>query len=102
VQKLTALLCDLNKFSSLCVITCLEYFDDAKHEHVKKDSEDEDEEAVDRSSKCRFGFVFLKLEGESVITLHHLLKKASKSSLSRRIALAQAIINCLLSLHSIN
>lgn len=102
VQKLAALLCDFNKPSSLRVPTCLGYFDDGEHEYAKRDPEDEDEEAADRPPEYRFGFVFLKPEGGSVVTLHHLLNKAPKPSLSRRIALAQAIANCLLSLHSVN
>ncbi|MCJ1307513.1 hypothetical protein MMC25_001159 [Agyrium rufum] len=104
VQKLAALLCDVNKPDSLRVATCLGYFNDAERADATRDAEDQDEieDTDDRPPECRFGFVFLKPEGGPVVTLHHLLNKAPKPSLSRRIALAQAIANCLLSLHSVN
>ena len=95
VQKLSALLGDPKKPRSLRVPLCLGYFDDAEHHSDGQGSDD-------RPPNCRFGFVFLKPEKTSIISLHDLLERVPMPPLTRRVALAKAVANCILSLHSVN
>ena len=105
MQKLAAVLCDPTKPSSLRVPICLGYFDDAEAVYRNRDTSDDEN---DRSPECRFGLVFLKPDyisgsgSSTIVSLQDLLNRSSCPSLTRRVALAQAIANCLLSLHSVN
>ena len=91
VDRLAALLCDAKKPDSLRVPHCLGYFDDAA---VK----------ANNYRRGRLGFVFQKptVPNASPISLKHLLQSRSKPLLTDRIALAKALSNCIMSLHSVN
>ena len=91
IDKLVALLSDSKLPASLRVPRCLGYFDDPKRK-------------TNGYRKGRLGFVFEKptaMDGLPV-SLHELFKGEFKPVLGDRIALAVAIGNSLMSLHSVN
>ena len=91
VEKLVALLSDRKKPELLRVPTCLGYFDDAQTPEKPL-------------RKRRLGFVF-EQPFEAVghpVSLRQLLKSKAKPELTKRIALARAVSNCLMSLHSVD
>ena len=91
VEKLVALLSDREKPELLRVPYCLGYFDDAQT--PKKPFR-----------RGRLGFVFEQPfpRAGSPVSLRHLLKAKTKPELTKRIALARSVSNCLMSLHSVD
>ncbi|KAF4627650.1 hypothetical protein G7Y89_g10508 [Cudoniella acicularis] len=101
VQKLAALLGKDPKPASFRVPHCLGYFDQTVH-----DVEAHDESNEDLEQSLYFGYVFTKPHGvhalTTPVTLFDLLQEHSKPPLADRIALSQAISNCVYNLHSVN
>jgi hypothetical protein len=91
IDKLVALLSNPQKPDLLRVPHCLGYFDDARNKE-------------NNYRRGRLGFVFEKPTDPTVspVSLRELLKTQSKPLLTERVALAKAIANCLMSLHSVN
>ncbi|MCJ1381955.1 hypothetical protein MMC17_005067 [Xylographa soralifera] len=91
VEKLVALLSHHAKPELLRAPNCLGYFDNAQ-----------DPEKAFR--KGRLGFVFEHPfpEAGPPVSLKELLKAKAKPELTKRVALARAISNCLMSLHSVD
>ena len=91
VEKLVALLSDPRKPELLRVPQCIGYFVDPKNSN-------------EGCRRGRLGFVFEMLSATAGVplSLRQLLKRRLKPLLTERIALAKAICNCLLSLHSVN
>lgn len=91
VDKLVALLTDPSKPDLLRVPHCLGYFNDPK---CKKNH-----------FRCgRLGFIFEKPPNTTPtpVSLRELLETRSKPSLTERVALAKAILQSLMALHSVN
>lgn len=91
VEKLVALLSDPRKPELLRVPRCIGYFNDPKNSDEGR-------------KQGRLGFVF-KMPSATAgapLSLRQLLKVQTKPLLTERIALAKAICNCLMSLHSVN
>lgn len=91
VEKLVALLSDPQKPDLLRVPRCIGYFNDPKN-------------ADDGRRRGRLGFVF-EMPGATAgipLSLRQLLRVRTKPLLTERIALAKAVCNCLMSLHSVN
>ena len=91
VEKLVALLSDPQKPDFLRVPRCMGYFNDPKNRDEGR-------------RRGRLGFVF-ELPNTTAgipLSLRHLLKARTKPLLTERIALAKAVCNCLMSLHSVN
>ncbi|KFY33834.1 hypothetical protein V494_07284 [Pseudogymnoascus sp. VKM F-4513 (FW-928)] len=113
-QKLAALLHHQPKPAHFRVPHCLGYFDNAEIEKVPKQASDsssdseEDEEGEDDDWAFRIGFVFEKppetKPSTPPVSLLQLLRdtKLSKPSITDRVALAKALANCILYLHSVN
>ena len=91
VEKLVALLSDPRKPELLRVPKCIGYFVDPKN-------------SSEGRRRGRLGFVFEMLSATAGVplSLRQLLKRRLKPLLTERIALAKAICNCLLLLHSVN
>lgn len=91
VEKLVALLSDPQKPDLLRVPRCVGYFDDPKN--------------VDEGRRRgRIGFVFEMPSATAglPLSLGQLLKVRTKPLLTERVALAKAVCNCVMSLHSVN
>lgn len=107
-QKLAALLHHRAKPAPFRVPHCLGYFDNADHSY--DDEEDRRSSRsyspTDEENECRIGFVFEKpesvLPSSPPISLHSLLCNSRKPRVTDRIALATAVANCILYLHSVN
>lgn len=109
VQKLAALLHTDPKPTAFRVPHCLGYFNDMKDYQQGREQglgDDEESSSDEEPENFRFGFVFTKPPGinpsTAPISLHELLQRPSRPSLSSRIAVAQAIVNCVYYLHSVN
>lgn len=91
VEKLVALLSDPRKPELLRVPQCIGYFNDPKNSSEER-------------RRGRLGFVFEMPSATAGVplSLRQLLKAQIKPLLTERIALAKAICNCLVSLHSVN
>ena len=91
VEKLVALLSDPRKPELLRVPRCMGYFNDPKT-------------SIEGRRRGRLGFVFEMPSATAGVplSLRQLLKTWTKPLLTERIALAKAICNCLMSLHSVN
>jgi len=91
VDKLVSLLSDLHKPNLLCVPHCIGYFDDPRCKE-------------NNYRTGRLGFVFEKPSpvSASPVSLRSLILLRTKPLLTDRIAIAKAIANCLMSLHSVN
>ena len=91
IDKLVALLSDCKKPEILHVPTCLGYFEDSKTPGK-------------RFRKGRLGFVFEQpfQQAGRPISLRQLLELKTKPDLTKRVALARAVSNCLMSLHSVD
>lgn len=91
IDKLVALLSNPQKPDMLRVPNCLGYFNDARSKE-------------NNYRRGRLGFVFEKPTDPtaSPVSLRQLLKTRSKPLLTERVALAKAISNCLMSLHTVN
>ncbi|OBT69280.1 hypothetical protein VE03_01925 [Pseudogymnoascus sp. 23342-1-I1] len=114
-QKLAALLHHKPKPAHFRVPHCLGYFDNAEIEKEPKltsnsgsDSEEEEEGEDEDDLAFRIGFIFEKPAGTDPstppISLLQLLKdtKHPKPSITDRVALAKALANCTMYLHSVN
>jgi serine/threonine protein kinase len=119
-QKLAALLHHMPKPAHFRAPHCLGYFDNAERDKISKralnsgsDSEEEYEEEGEEGEEeddgaFRIGFVFEKPFGiepsTPPISLLQLLQdtELSKPSITDRVALAKALANCILYLHSVN
>ena len=91
VDKLVALLSDPRKPDLLRVPRCIGYLNDAKN-------------SGEGRRRGRLGFVF-EMPSPTAgvpVSLRQLLKIRTKPLLTERIALAKALCNCLVSLHSVN
>ena len=91
VEKLVALLSDPRKPELLRVPRCIGYFVDPKNSSEGR-----------RRGRLGFAFEMLSATAGVPLSLRQLLKRRLKPLLTERIALAKAICNCLLSLHSVN
>lgn len=91
VEKLVALLSDPRKPDLLRVPRCIGYFNDPKN-------------SGEGRRRGRLGFVFEMPSPTAGIplSLRQLLKNRTKPLLTERVALSQAICNCLVSLHSVH
>jgi hypothetical protein len=91
VDKLVSLLSDVHKPNLLCVPHCIGYFDDPRCKE-------------NNYRTGRLGFVFEKPSpvSASPVSLRSLIMLRNKPLLTDRIAIAKAIANCLMSLHSVN
>lgn len=91
VDKLVSLLSDVHKPNQLRIPHCIGYFDDLRCEE-------------NNYRTGRLGFVFQKpsLLSASPVSLRSLIMFRTKPLLTDRIAIAKAIANCLMSLHSVN
>ena len=91
VEKLIALLSDPRKPDLLRVPRCIGYFNDPKN-------------SGEGRRRGRLGFVFEMPSPTAGVplSLRQLLKIRTKPLLTERIALAKAICNCLVSLHSVH
>lgn len=117
-QKLAALLHHKPKPAHFRVPHCLGYFDNAEIEKGPEQTSDpgsdsergpeEDEDEDEDDSAFRIGFVFEKPPetepSTAPISLLQLLQdtELSKPSITDRVALAKALANCILYLHSVN
>ncbi len=101
-QKLAALLHHRPKPKHFRVPHCLGYFDNATHNRC----EDDDSSPVEDDNEYRIGFVFQKPEDvmpeTPPVSLLELLQNEEKPRVTERVALAKAIANCILYLHSVN
>ena len=91
IKELVSLL-QAEKVKEFCAPHCLGYFDNRDHMDYRKHD-------------FRFGLVFEKPEaiGEAEpVSLHHMILKTPKPSLTDRIALAHKIAVCVLYLHAVN
>lgn len=103
-QKLAALLHHRPKPKHFRVPHCLGYFDDAEHfQHTYDESL---QEPPDDSNEYRIGFVFEPPEEvppeTQPISLLELLQNNPKPRVTDRIAIAKAVANSILYLHSVN
>lgn len=91
VDKLVSLLSDVHKPDLLCVPHCIGYFDDPRCKE-------------NNYRAGRLGFVFEKPSPvcASPVSLRTLIMLQTKPLLTDRVAIAKAIANCLMSLHSVN
>jgi hypothetical protein len=101
-QKLAALLHHRPKPKHFRVPHCLGYFDNAMH----NSREDGDRSPVEDDNEYRIGFVFQKPEDvlpeTPPVSLLQLFQKEGKPRVTDRVAVAKAIANCILYLHSVN
>ena len=89
VKELVALL-QSDKPSDFCTPPCVGYFDD-------RDDSDESEH------EYRFGLVFeMPANASGPVSLHQLIERDTKPSLTDRILLAHKIAKCMLYLHTVN
>jgi hypothetical protein len=100
VQKLAALLHYEPKPKHFRVPHCLGYFDDGES------LRNSDDDSLDEDNDYRIGFVFEKPYDVPPVTpsvsLLQLLRESPKPRVTQRIAIAKAIANCILYLHSVN
>jgi hypothetical protein len=101
-QKLAALLHHQPKPKHFRVPQCLGYFDNAIH----SSREDDDKSPVEDDNEYRIGFIFQKpedvLSETPPISLLQLFQNEAKPRITYRVAIAKAIANCILYLHSVN
>jgi serine/threonine protein kinase len=104
-QKLAALLHHRPKPKHFRVPHCLGYFDKAMHNR-REDGDSSPISPVEDDNEYRVGFVFKKPEDvlpeAPPVSLLQLLLKEDKPRVTDRVALAKAIANCILYLHSVN